>query len=590
MADAEVGDDVFGDDPTVITLEQRAAELTGKEAGLFVASGTMGNLVAHMAHVPRGGEIIAEAGSHSPRMRRRGTPWSPAPRSIRGVRARRDGTLDEQEVRDAIFADPADPHLAPTALLVVENTHAVTGGQPLPAAYMDRMGDHRTRATACRSTWTARACSTRRSRFRRPPAALLANVDTATFCLSKGLACPVGSVVVGSPDFIWKARRARKMVGGGMRQVGILAAAGLIALRDGPAGMIERLAEDHANARRLAEALAEMPGIGHLDPAWVRTNFVLFAVMAPGQGRDDRPDRELRARVHRALRAGRRAAGAPTRTARSVPAPTTASRPRTSSGRSRSSATRSWTSGRHRPYLRGAVTDAGPGRRSPRRSSRRTATAPSPGSSRSHFDDADGPQPRAWRPYLGIHAQDHRLPDLSREAYLDGAAAESRFETALEAIDPASLSPATAFEREIALLAARRHPVRCGGPPGLGAARAGRDEIGDALFLLFARPFAPLAGAPGGDHRAPRRGPGALLRGARPAGRPAGPALAAAGARRARARCPAFLETIVAAGPGAWGPRRSATGPPGARRRRPRPPRWPEYAGVAARPAAARRG
>jgi threonine aldolase len=288
MADAEVGDDVFGDDPTVAALEERAAELTGKEAALFVASGTMGNLVAHMALVPRGGEIIAESGSH--------VSWDEGAghavitgASLRGVKARRDGTLDAQEVEDLIF-DDADVHLAPTALLVLENTHAVSGGQPLPAAYMRQMSDlaHRhgipVHVDGARLFNAVVALQT-------PASELLASTDTATFCLSKGLACPVGSLVVGPRDFIWKARRARKMVGGGMRQVGILAAAGLIALRDGPTGMIDRLADDHANALRLAQALAEMPGIGHLDPA-----RVLFAVMRPGQALDDRPDPELRAR------------------------------------------------------------------------------------------------------------------------------------------------------------------------------------------------------------------------------------------------------------------------------------------------------
>ncbi|MEP7158844.1 MAG: beta-eliminating lyase-related protein, partial [Chloroflexota bacterium] len=110
---------------------------------------------------------------------------------------------------------------------------------------------------------------------------LLAPADSASFCLSKGLACPVGSVVVGSKDLIWKARRARKLLGGGMRQVGVLAAAGLIALRDGPSGMVERLADDHANARRLADGIAEMPGIVGLDPARVRTNFVFFELSKP---------------------------------------------------------------------------------------------------------------------------------------------------------------------------------------------------------------------------------------------------------------------------------------------------------------------
>jgi threonine aldolase len=114
-----------------------------------------------------------------------------------------------------------------------------------------------------------------------PVRELLAAADTATFCLSKGLACPVGSVLVGSKDLIWRARRARKMVGGGMRQVGVLAAAGLIALRDGSAGMIERLADDHANARRLAEGIAELPGVVGLDPARARTNFVFFELARP---------------------------------------------------------------------------------------------------------------------------------------------------------------------------------------------------------------------------------------------------------------------------------------------------------------------
>ncbi|MFN8619751.1 MAG: GntG family PLP-dependent aldolase [Chloroflexota bacterium] len=292
MAEAEVGDDVFGDDPTVIALEQRAAELTGKEAALFVASGTMGNLVSHMAWVPRGGEIIAESGSH--------LSWDEGAghavisgASLRPVKARRDGTLDEQEVEDLIF-DDSDPHLAPTSLLVLENTHAVSGAQPLPADYMDRMSvlghKHGLKVHVDGARLFNAVVATQT-----PASRLLQGVDSATFCLSKGLACPIGSVVVGPKDFIWRARRARKMVGGGMRQVGILAAAGLIALRDGPTGMIDRLADDHANARRLAEALAAMPGIGHLDPAWVKTNFVLFSVMHPGQGRDDRADPALRA-------------------------------------------------------------------------------------------------------------------------------------------------------------------------------------------------------------------------------------------------------------------------------------------------------
>ena len=284
MAQAEVGDDVFGDDPTVLALEARAAELTGKAAALFVASGTMGNLVSHMAHVPRGGEIISAGESHLSLDEAAGHAVISGA-SLRLLPTDDRGRMDLQQVRDSIY-DDSDVHLAPTALIVLENTHAITGGQPLDVAYTSAIGaiahEHgiKLHVDGARFFNAVVALGT-------TARALLADVDSATFCLSKGLACPVGSVVVGEADFIRRARRARKMVGGGMRQVGILAAAGLIALRDGPSGMIERLADDHANARTLASALASMPGIGHLDPQMIPTNFVLFAVMAPGQGRMD---------------------------------------------------------------------------------------------------------------------------------------------------------------------------------------------------------------------------------------------------------------------------------------------------------------
>jgi threonine aldolase len=286
MADAEVGDDVFGDDPTVIELEQRAAELLGKEAGLFVASGTMGNLVSQMAHLARGQETIAgrehhvvldEAAGHAVVV---GT-------SIRQLVDRPDGTLDPDEV-EAAFRDPLDAHEPITGLITLENTHAHSMGQPLTPAYTARIAaiahEHRIPLHLDGARfWNAAVALGVSGKELAAPA------DSVTFCLSKGLACPVGSVVVGDRDFIWRARRARKLVGGGMRQVGVLAAAGLVALRDCDKGMIDRLAEDHANARRLAEALAAMPGItspgdiaqptqGPLDPARARTNFVLFRV------------------------------------------------------------------------------------------------------------------------------------------------------------------------------------------------------------------------------------------------------------------------------------------------------------------------
>ena len=287
MAEAELGDDVFGDDPTVIALEERAAELLGKEAGLFVASGTMGNLVAQMAHLGRGQETIAgrehhmvideaaghavivgdehpgargPAGRHDRPDRDRGR----LPRPDRPARA--DHRPDHPREHARPFDGPAaDAPTTPGAVGAIARAHGV----PL---HIDGA-----------RLWNAVVALGVR------PTDLADPADTVTFCLSKALACPVGSVVVGSREVIWRARRARKMVGGGMRQAGILAAAGLVALSDGPDGMIERLAEDHANARRLAEALAGFDGIvsaggttqpapGPLDPARVRTNFVIFRV------------------------------------------------------------------------------------------------------------------------------------------------------------------------------------------------------------------------------------------------------------------------------------------------------------------------
>jgi threonine aldolase len=278
MAEAELGDDVFGDDPTGNALEERAAELTGKEAGLFVASGTMGNLVSLMGHVPRGGEIIAGEGAHTHAHEAanhavvvgasmRLLPWDP------------DGRMDLTAIRRA-FRDPTDVHDPITALVMLENTHADSMAQPLPADYtrdVAAVAHERgvpLHVDGARIFNAAVALAT-------PVSELLADADSATFCLSKGLACPVGSVVVGSREFIWRARRARKLVGGGMRQVGVLAAAGLVALRDGSAGMLDRLAHDHDNARRLASGIATLPGIVNLDPARVRTNFVFFELARP---------------------------------------------------------------------------------------------------------------------------------------------------------------------------------------------------------------------------------------------------------------------------------------------------------------------
>jgi threonine aldolase len=278
MAEAELGDDVFGDDPTVIALEERAAELTGKEAALFVPSGTMGNLVCLMAHVARGGEIIGGEGNHT--FAHEAANYAVvAGAAMRLLPWDESGRMDPVAIR-AAFRHPDDPHDPLTSLVMLENTHADSMGQPLPADYIAQVAEVAHDGGVPLHVDGARIFNASVA-LGEPVRSLLEAADSATFCLSKGLSCPVGSVVVGSRDLIWRARRARKLLGGGMRQVGVLAAAGLIALQDGPDGMIERLAEDHANARRLAEGLAALPGVTALDPARVRTNFVFFELARP---------------------------------------------------------------------------------------------------------------------------------------------------------------------------------------------------------------------------------------------------------------------------------------------------------------------
>jgi len=286
MADAEVGDDVFEDDPTVKALEARAAELLGKEAGLFVTSGAQGNLVAQMAHVARGQEVIAGEQSHIV-LDEAASHAVVVGASVRVIREAPDGTLDLDAVRGA-FRDPTDVHEPITGLVAIENCHAHSMSQPLSVAYTRAIADVAHAGGVPLHVDGARFWNSVVAQGV-PPIDLAGPADSVSFCLSKGLSCPIGSVVVGSEDFIWRARRARKLLGGGMRQVGVLAAAGLVALRDGEAGMIGRLAEDHANARRLAEGIAEYPGIvsagdiaqpelGPLDPGRVQTNFVVFRV------------------------------------------------------------------------------------------------------------------------------------------------------------------------------------------------------------------------------------------------------------------------------------------------------------------------
>ena len=286
MAEAEVGDDVWGADPTINALEERAAELLGKEAGLFVTSGTQANLVSLMAHLARGQELIAGAETHIVVDEAAGHAVVVGA-SVRQLRDRPDGMLDPEEVA-AAFRDPDDIHEPPTGLVALENAHSHSMNQPLSVAYTRQIADIAHARGVPLHVDGARFFNAVVA-LRTTPAELAGPADSVAFCLSKGLGCPAGSLVVGTRSFIDRARRARKLLGGGMRQAGVLAAAGLIALRPGDAGMIDRLADDHANARRLAEGLATIDGVtsaggiaqpapGHLDPDRVRTNFVLFRV------------------------------------------------------------------------------------------------------------------------------------------------------------------------------------------------------------------------------------------------------------------------------------------------------------------------
>jgi threonine aldolase len=267
MYRAEVGDDVFGDDPTINRLEEMAAAKLGKEAAVFVASGTMGNLTSLLTHCGRGDEVIVGSEAHIFRYEAGGSSALGGVTQFQ-VPNKPDGTLPLDQVEAAIRG--GDQHEPRTKLIAIENTHNRCGGAVLSAQYMSEV-----RALADRHGLRVHLDGARV--FNASVALgvdvkeLTQYVDSVTFCLSKGLSAPVGSVICGSRDFIAQARRIRKQLGGGMRQAGILAAAGIVALEK----MIDRLADDHANARRLAEGLADMPGFT-IDLDRVQTNIVFF--------------------------------------------------------------------------------------------------------------------------------------------------------------------------------------------------------------------------------------------------------------------------------------------------------------------------
>ncbi len=273
MAAAEVGDDVYGEDPTVRRLEEMAAELTGKDAALFVASGTMANLVSQLTHCGRGDEVILGDQSHVFYYEQGGCA------AVGGIHPRTvpnqpDGTLDLGAVEAAVRGE--DIHFPASRLLILENTHNRCSGAPLGVAYMQRAGALARRCGLRLHVDGARLFNAAVA-LGESAAALAGPADSVSFCLSKGLAAPVGSMVCGSAAFIARARRMRKQVGGGMRQAGVLAAAGIVALEE----MVARLAEDHHHARRLARRLAATDGL-RLDPDRVYTNIVFFEVVHPG--------------------------------------------------------------------------------------------------------------------------------------------------------------------------------------------------------------------------------------------------------------------------------------------------------------------
>ncbi len=263
MARAAVGDDVYGDDPTVNQLERDAAEMFGFEAGLFVASGTQGNLISLLTHCERGSEAIIGDKSHIFRYEVGGLA------AVGGIMphtvpVQADGTLRLQDIRSAIRGD--NQHFPRTRLVSVENTQNAVGGVALPPDYVHSVAELAREHNLKFHIDGARIFNAAAA-YRVPVAEMVRGADSVTFCLSKGLCAPVGSVIVGSAAFIHEARRVRKMLGGGMRQVGVLAAAGLIALHE----MSQRLHEDHANAAYLAESLS---GVPYLRVVSQHTNFV----------------------------------------------------------------------------------------------------------------------------------------------------------------------------------------------------------------------------------------------------------------------------------------------------------------------------
>ena len=272
MLEAEVGDDVYGEDPTVNLLESRAAAVTGKEAALFVPTGTMGNTIAVKLHTRHGEEVICDVRAHVLEYELSMLAW------FSGCVGRpiqtSDGIMSWEQIAREIR--PLGPHRARTALIEIENTNNIAGGTVYPLPLINEICG-RAHERGLKVHMDGARVFNAAEALGKPVREIVAEVDTVMFCLSKALGAPVGSMLAGTAVDIERARLYRKRLGGGMRQAGVLAAAGLIALEQSP----RHLGEDHRNARMMAKGLADFPGI-QLDPAKVQTNIVIFDVSGTG--------------------------------------------------------------------------------------------------------------------------------------------------------------------------------------------------------------------------------------------------------------------------------------------------------------------
>ncbi len=273
MMDAEVGDDVYGEDPTINKLQARAAEIFEREAALYVPTGSMGNLIAIKVHTQPGQEVICENGSHINQYELSSMTFVAGvlPRTVTAP----DGILNWSLIEPLL--NIKHPHKADTGLIEIENTHNVAGGTVYPTSTVEDIC-MRAHELGLPVHMDGARIFNAAAVLERSVASITKHCDSVMFCLSKGLGAPVGSMLVGSKDFIAKAHRFRKTFGGGMRQAGVLAAAGLVALEESPKG----LKKDHENARYLAAELAKLPGIT-LDASKVVTNIVRFDVSGTGR-------------------------------------------------------------------------------------------------------------------------------------------------------------------------------------------------------------------------------------------------------------------------------------------------------------------